>query len=103
MKKALATQGVQVIENDNVKGVQEADVVLLCCKPQMCEEILAQAGMADALEGKLLVSILAGVRIERLREMVPESTRVVRAMPNTASKVCSPYLFWKIFHETNTL
>ena len=53
----------------------------------MCEEILEQEGMRQALEGKLLVSILAGVRLEKLRALVPESTRVVRAMPNTASKV----------------
>lgn len=78
---------MEVVENDNIRGVSEGDVVLLGCKPQMCEEILGQEGMKEALEGKLLVSILAGVRLQRLRELVPESTRVVRAMPNTASKV----------------
>ena len=78
---------MEVIENDNIRGVSEGDVILLGCKPQMCEEILEQEGMGQALEGKLLVSILAGVRLEKLRALVPESTRVVRAMPNTASKV----------------
>jgi pyrroline-5-carboxylate reductase len=64
-------------------------VVILGCKPQMYQEILGEEGMAAALEGKLLVSILAGVKIEQLKAVVPGSTRVVRAMPNTASKVSS--------------
>jgi len=87
VRKALGLHRVEVIENDNIRGVSEGDVILLGCKPQMCEEILRQGGMWKALEGKLLVSILAGVRLERLMELVPQSTRVVRAMPNTASKV----------------
>lgn len=43
--------------------------------------------MFEALEGKLLISILAGVTIRQLAGWVPSSTRVVRAMPNTPCKV----------------
>ncbi|KAF8473272.1 pyrroline-5-carboxylate reductase dimerization-domain-containing protein [Kalaharituber pfeilii] len=88
VREAFSTRGaVQVLQNSNVEGVQQADVVLLGCKPQVCEEILTQPGMREALEGKLLVSILAGVKMERLAELCSPSTRVVRAMPNTASKI----------------
>lgn len=78
---------------DNVKGVQEADVVLLGCKPQMFREILSASGMKEALSGKLLISILAGVTTEQIEDLlydgsVPsDACRVVRAMPNTASFV----------------
>src|ERR1700712_1813864 len=48
---------LQVYINDNVKAVQEADVVLLGCKPQMFKEVLGAAGMKEALAGKLLISI----------------------------------------------
>ena len=57
------------------------------CKPQMAESILSEQGMREALDGKLVISILAGLTIASLRAMVPESTRVVRAMPNTPCKV----------------
>ena len=60
---------------------------MLACKPQIVHEILQEDGMAAALENKVLVSICAGVRIAQIRELVPESVRVVRAMPNTPSKV----------------
>lgn len=61
----------------------------------MYAELLGEEGMSEALEGKLLVSILAGVKIAALREVVPDSTRVVRAMPNTASKVRLFFSFWR--------
>ncbi|KAF8426051.1 hypothetical protein EV426DRAFT_662572 [Tirmania nivea] len=70
----LGLYGVKVIKNDNIRGVSEGDIVLLGYKPQMCEEILEQEGMREVLEGKLLVSILAGVRLQRLREFVPETS-----------------------------
>lgn len=43
--------------------------------------------MSEALEGKLLISILAGTKIDMMREWVPKSCTVVRSMPNTPSKV----------------
>ncbi|PWW76362.1 pyrroline-5-carboxylate reductase, partial [Tuber magnatum] len=78
---------VEVYTGSNVEGVRRAEVVILGCKLRMYAEILGEEGMCEALEGKLLVSILAGVKITALKEVVPGSTRVVRAMPNTASKV----------------
>lgn len=48
--------------------------------------------MKEALEGKLLISILAGVTIAQLQAMVGASTKVVRAMPNTPCKVRSHLL-----------
>lgn len=98
VEKALSRYGscVQVYENDNVTGVSQGDVILLCCKPQMCRELLSQ--VRDHLRGKLLVSILAGVTIAQISScLVPDGiptsevhnhgVRIMRVMPNTASKV----------------
>ncbi|KAL1944499.1 hypothetical protein VTO73DRAFT_2929 [Trametes versicolor] len=71
----------------NVQAVQQANVVLLGCKPQLASTILSEPGMKEALEGKLLISILAGVTIAQLQAMVGSSTKVVRAMPNTPCKI----------------
>jgi pyrroline-5-carboxylate reductase len=46
--------------------------------------------MREALGGKLLVSILAGVTIAQMSDWVDASTTVVRAMPNTPSRVRPP-------------
>ncbi|KAJ4294139.1 delta 1-pyrroline-5-carboxylate reductase [Kalmusia sp. IMI 367209] len=79
--------------NNNLAGVQQGDIILLSCKPHGFKDILGEAGVRDALKGKVLVSILAGVTQEQIEsflypEGAPEdSCRVVRVMPNTASFV----------------
>ena len=64
------------------------------CKPYQAETIMDEEGMKDALHEKLLISILAGVRIIQLRKWVTPETRVIRAMPNTPCKV----LIYNISH-----
>jgi len=78
---------VEVFASRNVEAVTQADVVLLCCKPQLAHTILSEQGMFEALEGKLLISILAGVTISQLTGWVSSLTRVVRAMPNTPCRI----------------
>lgn len=48
--------------------------------------------MSQALEGKLVISICAGVTMAQLKSWVPPSTIVVRAMPNTPCKVGSRFV-----------
>lgn len=81
------SENVEIVAGENTASVGEADVVLLCCKPQLAHAILSEPGLKEALAGKLLVSILAGVTMEQLKGWVPPTTRVVRAMPNTPCKI----------------
>jgi pyrroline-5-carboxylate reductase len=100
VKHALADhlKVVKIVQNDNISAVTEADVVLLGCKPYMVNDILAEEGMKEALKGKLLISICAGVPVSQIEQAIygevlngaPEKEgkcRVVRAMPNTASGI----------------
>jgi pyrroline-5-carboxylate reductase len=78
---------VQILCRENIRGAQNAHLILLCAKPNMIREILLEEGMREALEGKLLISIATGVTISQMREWCPESTHIVRAMPNVPCKV----------------
>ncbi|KAJ7273582.1 pyrroline-5-carboxylate reductase [Mycena haematopus] len=82
-----AGAAVQVRAAQNLAAVQAADVVLLCCKPQLAHTILSEPGLKDALDGKLLISILAGVTMAQIHAWVLPSTKVIRAMPNTPCKI----------------
>lgn len=62
-----------------------SDLVLLAVKPQQAAEVLTQCGAA--LEGKGLISIVAGISAERLRSMMQGSPRILRVMPNTPAMV----------------
>ncbi|OMP83577.1 Pyrroline-5-carboxylate reductase [Diplodia seriata] len=60
----------------------------------MLQEVLGAAGMREALEGKLIMSILAGVSVEQIEQTIypdgvpaANACRVVRVMPNTAALV----------------
>ncbi|KAL8650172.1 MAG: hypothetical protein Q9210_003977 [Variospora velana] len=103
VKSALSSHlsTITILQNQNLKGVQEADVIILGCKPKNLKDgILREHGMVEALKGKLLISILAGISVESLEENIYGSVtpvgqnpmkagrcRVVRVMPNTASLI----------------
>ena len=67
--------------NDNVRGAKEADIILLSVKPQVIDMILAE--IKDNLAEKLVISIVAGVSISHINNILAKSSLVVRVMPNT--------------------
>ena len=71
---------------DNLAACREAEVVLLSLKPQRYAEVLDNDAMRAALAGKLLISIAAGVTLDKLAGWLPE-TALIRAMPNTPSLI----------------
>ena len=80
-----AALGVRVT-TDNAAAAGEADLVLLCVKPQVAAPVLAELRPALGPD-QLLVSILAGVPLDRLEDALEPFVPVVRAMPNTPSLV----------------
>ncbi len=80
---ALAEKGVMVTDN-NGEAVRSADLVILAVKPFQVDEILL--GIKDDLDEKrhLVVSVITGVSILHLRNIINRPLPVVRAMPNTA-------------------
>ncbi len=85
--------GVETCTED-VRIMQEADVVFLAVKPQVLTHILPKLAK-EAREGQLVVSIAAGREIAYYEEQLPAGTAFVRVMPNinalvgaAASAVC---------------
>ncbi|KAL8734799.1 MAG: hypothetical protein Q9181_003023 [Wetmoreana brouardii] len=105
IKTALSSHlsSLTILENQNLEGVQQGDVIILACKPKNLKDgILRKPGMLEALQGKLLISILAGTSVESVEEgiystvlsgdadpMFEGRCRIVRVMPNTASLIRS--------------
>ncbi len=67
--------------SDNIKGVKEADAVLLAVKPQVIDNVLEE--ISEAVKGKLVISIAAGISNSHLKEKLPLDVRTIRVMPNT--------------------
>lgn len=82
---------VSVYHSQNLSVAQESDIIILACPPDVMPTILGEDGMKDALQGKLLISVLAGVTTKSIREAISRGIQpsandcgVVRAMPNLA-------------------
>nr|POF01399.1 pyrroline-5-carboxylate reductase [Quercus suber] len=85
-------KNVTIYEKENLLPVQQADVILLGCKPHMVKDVLEANGIQEALAGKVLISICAGVTEQQIASSfraTPDVApcKVVRAMPNTAAAV----------------
>lgn len=63
------------------------DTVVLACKPQQLDSLDPQ--IAQGCTGKRILSILAGVTTERLKQAIPSARCIIRSMPNTPGLISS--------------
>jgi pyrroline-5-carboxylate reductase len=85
-RRALAEAHGIVVSDDNAAVARFADIVVLAVKPQIIGQ--ATATLAEALAPEtLVVSVAAGVPLRALEALLPNSRRIVRAMPNTPALV----------------
>lgn len=75
-----------ITTTDNAEAVQGADIVILAVKPQVVNEVI-ESIRGHLAPNTLVISILAGVTTESLRESLGQDVPVVRAMPNTPALV----------------
>lgn len=94
LKSKLADYADQVefVLGDNVNVAKASNTVLLGHKPYMVDSIVGVDGMAEALKGKVIISILAGVSAEQIQgKLGPlekgSQTFVVAAVPNMGAHV----------------
>ena len=73
------------IAADNRELGEKVDILLSCVKPQYAAGALAQLG--DTLDGKAMISIMAGLTTDSVREMTGGKFRLLRLMPNTPALV----------------
>ena len=74
--------GVQVTADNNLAAT--APVLLLAIKPQIFDRVIAD--LVRPLPAQLVISILAGVSLDRLERALPDRA-IVRAMPNTPATI----------------
>ena len=75
-------QGISV-SADNNEAVKRSDVIILAVKPFQVKDVLASI-KKDLKPTQLLVSVVTGVLIDEIREVIKKQLPVFRAMPNTA-------------------
>ena len=83
---AAVTHG-QVCTNET--AAETSDLLFLAVKPQMLENLMFEIGpvLSARTDRFILVSMVAGVEICRVRELAGKDYPVIRIMPNTAVAV----------------
>jgi pyrroline-5-carboxylate reductase len=86
----------EIMVGNNLLGAEQGDVVFVCCEPSAMHKILREQGwrMRQALEGKVLISVIGGMSVEDILDAINGDDyvlgrveHVVRAIPNVAAAV----------------
>jgi pyrroline-5-carboxylate reductase len=73
-------------DTDNARAVKSADVIVLSVKPQTMDGVLA--GISKSVTNRqLIISIAAGVTVERIQKGLGKKARIIRTMPNTPALI----------------
>lgn len=73
----------------DLSAVPVADIVVLAVKPQVMIEVLEGIIGLAAFADSLFISIAAGMTTDRLVDSLPDTSRLVRVMPNMPLQVCA--------------
>lgn len=100
LQEKYGAREVTVLTSENVRGVLKGDIIVLGVEPDIYEQVLTEPGMRDALDGKILISVLGDVSTKMLGDAIYsqpylaaeglESERrcqIVRVLPSTAAAV----------------
>jgi pyrroline-5-carboxylate reductase len=83
--------------DSNLEAVRWGDVVVLAIKPQVLPEITAEL-IGKLKTGQLVLSIIAGAKIDTLREGLKHK-KIVRIMPNTPAQIGMSMSVWTATEE----
>ena len=81
----VQNSGVSAASN-NLDLTHTSQTILLAVKPQYIGEVLKEIAPAITKD-HLLISIAAGVTLEKMEVACPAGTRIIRAMPNTPALI----------------
>lgn len=84
---ALKQQFAIQISQSNGYVAEQAQVIVLAVKPQLMAQMCADLAKQADLQGKLFISIAAGISVQRLQEMLGGKYPLIRTMPNTPSSL----------------
>ena len=82
----IADFGGQASSNEEIFA--EADVIFLGVKPAQFSDLLSQyQTILEKRESLLLISMAAGLTLEKLASLLPSQHRIIRMMPNTPASI----------------
>lgn len=90
--QAFRNLGAEAVTT-NRSVVEKSEIIFVSVKPNMVKPVLFD--VKNVSDGKLFVSIAMGITLNEIEKILPQSSRVVRVMPNTPAVVgaaCSVFV-----------
>ena len=78
--------GVMIVK-DNVRAVDATEVIIIAVEPQQLDGLLREIKPALRAGSHTIISVVTGVRIREIEQIIGKGVLVVRAMPNIAISV----------------
>lgn len=85
LKKIQGDFGVEITQ-DSKEAAKFADIIIIAVKPNVVPVVFDEI-RDEISEDKLIISVAAGVSIEKLEGYIGADKKIVRAMPNTPALV----------------
>ncbi len=80
--RALAEKLGVSVGTDNLTAVRDADIIFVCVKPQVVQEVMEQI-RPNISSRQLVISVAASVPTSQIENALGRDVAVIRAMPNT--------------------
>lgn len=81
--QALKEQGVTVTDN-NQAAIENSEVIIVALKPFNVKDVLTSLKESFDPKKHIIISVVTGVYLKELQEVVDKDVPLFRAMPNTA-------------------
>ncbi len=75
------------VTSDNVQAVRSSAIVILAVTPQKADAVLEEIAEVLDAQKHMLLSVVTGIEIKHIKEIIGEEISVVRLMPNTAISI----------------
>jgi pyrroline-5-carboxylate reductase len=73
--------------SNNQAAAKKAEIIILAVKPQIIKEVAIELASVLGEKNPLIISIIAGVKINQLEDWLGSHLAIVRCMPNTPALV----------------
>ncbi len=75
------------VGSDNLAAVRACDILVLSVQPQQVTALLEEIKPAVDASRHRIISVVSGVTVQQIRDLLGSNVPVVRAMPNTAVSI----------------
>jgi len=73
-----------ILTTDNQEAVNNSDVVIIAVEPRQMDKALNEIKDAIAPERHIVISVVTGVSLKKMKDILGDNINIVRAMPNTS-------------------